>query len=53
MPKPKIYLDTSAISHLEQPEKPHEQAHSRDMFAQIKEGSFTVFLSEIVFREVF
>jgi hypothetical protein len=52
MIKPKIYLDTSAISHLEQPEKPSEQEYTKNMFARIKEGHFDIYVSEIVFEEI-
>ena len=50
--KTKIYLDTSAISHLEQPEKPTEQAYTQEMFDRIKRGAFDVCLSDIVFDEI-
>ena len=50
--KIKIYLDTSAISHLEQPEKPSEQTYSQEMFKRIKLGAFAMFLSEVVFNEI-
>ena len=52
MQKPKIYLDTSTISHLEQAEKPSEQGYSRDLFASIKAGRFEVYLSSVVFDEI-
>jgi predicted nucleic acid-binding protein len=52
MRKPKIYLDTSAISHLEQPEKPFERACSRDLFDRIKAGEYEVHLSSVVFDEI-
>jgi predicted nucleic acid-binding protein len=52
MKKPKIYLDTSAISHLEQPEKPSEQAYSFKMFESIKADEYEVYLSSVVFDEI-
>jgi len=52
MRKPKIYLETSAISHLEQPEKPSEQAYSIAMFERIKAGDYMVYLSSVVFDEI-
>jgi predicted nucleic acid-binding protein len=52
MRKLKIYLDTSTISHLEQPEKPSEQAYSREMFDYIKKERFEVYLSSVVFDEI-
>ena len=52
MRKIKIYLDTSAISHLEQNEKTFEQTYSRQMSDCIKAGLFVVCLSGIVFDEI-
>jgi len=52
MRKPKLYLETSAISHLEQPEKPSEHAYSIAMFERIKAGDFAVYLSKIVVDEI-
>ena len=49
---PKIYLDTSAISHLEQPEKPFEQRCSQGLFARIRKCDFAVYLSRVVFEEI-
>lgn len=50
--KRKIYLDTSAISHLEQPEKLTEQVYTQEMFSRIKMGAFDVYLSDTVFGEI-
>ena len=50
--KTKIYLDTSAISHLEQPEKPSEQSYSQEMFKRIQLGAFSIHLSRVVFEEI-
>jgi len=52
MKKFKVYLDTSTISHLEQPEKPSEQSYSIDLFNRIKAGDFEVYLSSVVFDEI-
>ena len=52
MHKAKIYLDTSAISHLEQLEKPSEQAYSQELFALIKAGDYITYLSSVVFEEI-
>jgi len=52
MRKLKIYLDTSAISHLEQPEKPSEQSSSQELFDRIKAGQYEIFLSSVVFEEI-
>lgn len=49
---PKIYLDTSVISHLEQDEKPYEQAGSHALFRVIRKGLFATYLSAIVFEEI-
>jgi predicted nucleic acid-binding protein len=48
----KIYLDTSVISHLEQYEKPSEQAYSHALFKAIKDGRYIVYLSKVVFEEI-
>ena len=50
--KAKIYLDTSAISHLEQPEKPSEQTYTLEMFKRIQLGAFSVYLSSVVIEEI-
>jgi predicted nucleic acid-binding protein len=50
--KMKIYLDTSVISHLDQPEKPTEQEYSRRLWENIINGKYDVFLSEVVFEEI-
>jgi predicted nucleic acid-binding protein len=52
MRKRKIYLDTSVISHIEQSEKPSEQAYSRELFDYIKAGRYEVYLSVVVFDEI-
>jgi len=52
MSKVKIYLDTSAISHLEPPEKPSEQSHSHEMFNLIRRGLYSAYLSRVVFDEI-
>jgi predicted nucleic acid-binding protein len=52
MEKKKIYLDTSVISHLDQPEKVVEQEYSLKLWNYILEGSFEVFLSGVVFEEI-
>ena len=52
MRKLRIYLDTSVISHLDQPEKPSEQASSAILFEAIHSGAFEVFLSDVVLQEI-
>jgi predicted nucleic acid-binding protein len=45
-------LDTSVISHLEQPEKPFEQKCSQILFSRIRNGEFKVYLSKVVIDEI-
>jgi predicted nucleic acid-binding protein len=52
MRKFKIYLDTSTVSHLEQDEKPFEQANSIELFNRIKAGQYDVYLSSVVLSEI-
>ena len=52
MKKQKIYLDTSVISHLDAPDTPEKMADTLRLWNQIKEGSYNVVLSEIVFDEL-
>jgi predicted nucleic acid-binding protein len=48
--KLKIYLDTSAISHLDQPGKPSEYAYTHLFWQDI--DKYDVYISEIVVREL-
>jgi predicted nucleic acid-binding protein len=51
MPRtPKIYLDTSAISHLDQPGKPSEYEYTRLFWRDI--NRYDVYISEVVVREL-
>ncbi|MDR0992357.1 MAG: PIN domain-containing protein [Ruminococcus sp.] len=50
--KPKVYLDTSVISHLFQDEKPEAQGYTIEFWEKIKGGEFEVFISRIVFEEM-
>jgi predicted nucleic acid-binding protein len=52
MQPPKIYLDTSVISHLDQPEKPIAQEYSLRLWDAIIAGEYEVWLSEVVFEEI-
>jgi predicted nucleic acid-binding protein len=52
MRKLKIYLDTSVISHLEQPEKITEFGATHEFWERIKQNEFDVFLSSVVFDEL-
>jgi hypothetical protein len=47
---PKIYLDTSAISHLDQPGKPSEYGYTHLFWRDI--DKYEVFISEVVVREL-
>jgi predicted nucleic acid-binding protein len=47
---PKIYLDTSAISHLDQPGKPSEYEYTHLFWGNIER--YDVYISEVVVREL-
>jgi predicted nucleic acid-binding protein len=44
---PRIYLDTSVISHLEAPERPDWMAETREMWREIQAGKFDVYISPV------
>jgi predicted nucleic acid-binding protein len=48
----RVYLDTSVISHLDQPEKQFEQKYSLLLWESIINGEFDVWLSDVVFQEL-
>jgi predicted nucleic acid-binding protein len=50
--KPKVYLDTSVISHLFQDEKPEAQGYTLEFWEKIRQGEFEVFLSRVVIEEI-
>jgi predicted nucleic acid-binding protein len=52
MKKLKIYLDTSTISHLHEPDAPDKQADTLKLWEDIKAGKFEVFVSDITLEEV-
>ncbi|GHU53222.1 hypothetical protein FACS1894132_04800 [Clostridia bacterium] len=52
MRKLKIYLDTSVISHLEQPEKSTEFEYTKFFWCKVKQGKYNICLSEAVFDEL-
>lgn len=52
MRKRRIYLDTSVISNLDQPEKAVEQEYSLRLWDAIIAGDYEVWLSQIVFEEI-
>jgi len=52
MRKLKLYLDTSVISHLDQPEKPVEREHTHLFWEQLKQGKYEVYISPLVIEEL-
>jgi len=50
--KPKIYLDTSVISHLLAPETPEKMQDTLRLWTRIQAGEYEVVLSEAVFDEM-
>jgi len=52
MRKPRIYLDTSVISHLDAPDAPDKQADTRKLWELIQGGEYDVFLSPVVMGEI-
>jgi predicted nucleic acid-binding protein len=52
MRKLKLYLDTSVISHLDQPEKPSEYEYTHEFWQSVKANRFDIYLSEVVFSEL-
>lgn len=52
MKKLKIYLDTSVISHLDQPEKKSECKASKLLWDDIKKGKYDVYTSDVAFAEL-
>ena len=52
MVKMKIYIETSAVSNLEQPTSPKEQQDMRDLWALIKQGKYDVVISSVTMEEL-
>ncbi|MDR0943419.1 MAG: PIN domain nuclease [Ruminococcus sp.] len=52
MRTPRVYLDTSVISHLDQPKKPIEQEYSLRLWDAIIAGEYEVWLSDVVLTEI-
>jgi predicted nucleic acid-binding protein len=48
----KIYLDTSVISHLDQPEKDMEYRYTNEFWKKAKSGEYDMFISAAVIREI-
>ncbi|MCL2169678.1 MAG: PIN domain-containing protein [Defluviitaleaceae bacterium] len=52
MRKYKVYLDTSVISYLHQPDSPEKQAETLALWEQFKQGQYDVYLSQIALDEI-
>jgi predicted nucleic acid-binding protein len=52
MSTPRVYLDTSVISHLDQPKKPIEQEYSLRLWDAVIRGEYEVWISEVVLMEI-
>jgi len=52
MKKLRIYIETSAISNLEQPTNPIVQQDMRDLWLQIKDGKYDVIISSVTIGEL-
>ena len=52
MKKLKIYLETSAISYLDQPERGDKAVDTRRLWEKIKAGEFEAFISPVVAEEL-
>ena len=51
MRKPKIYLDTSVISHLEQQDAPEKMSDTLAFWKDIEQGKYDVYLSDVTIDE--
>jgi predicted nucleic acid-binding protein len=52
MKKLKIYLDTSAISHLDQQDAPEKMADTLKFWKKAKDGEFDIFISPVDIEEL-
>ena len=50
--KPRIYLDTSVISYLDQQDAPARMAETRLAWERIKQGMYEIFISDLVLEEM-
>jgi len=50
--KPKIYLDTSVISHLDAPDTPEKMQETVRLWKKLQRGEYEVVLSWVVFDEL-
>jgi predicted nucleic acid-binding protein len=52
MRKPKIYLDTSVISHLDQHDAPEKMSDTLILWEDIKAGAYDIYLSAVALNEI-
>ncbi|MDR0868154.1 MAG: PIN domain nuclease [Planctomycetota bacterium] len=52
MKKLKIYLDTSVVSMLDQPDAPERMADTRSFWERIKNGDYDIVISSVVTQEI-
>jgi len=52
MRKPKIYLDTSVISHLYQPDNPDKMDETLALWKDIVHGMYEVYISQVALNEI-
>jgi predicted nucleic acid-binding protein len=52
MKKPRIYLDTSVISHLDAPDVPDKETDTRRLWEDIKTGKYEVVISDLTIVEL-
>jgi predicted nucleic acid-binding protein len=52
MRKQKIYLDTSAVSHLQPDDVPEKQEFTRKLWERIKNGEYDVYISSVTIYEI-
>ncbi|WPX09512.1 PIN domain-containing protein [Caldicellulosiruptor danielii] len=52
MKKLKIYLDTSVISHLDQQDNPEYMQITKELWEELKQGKYDVYLSSVVITEL-
>jgi predicted nucleic acid-binding protein len=52
MKRPRIYLDTSVISHLDAPDVPEKEADTQRLWEDIKAGKYEVVISDLTLVEM-
>ena len=52
MNKIKLYLDTSVVSALDDPEKLERMLETQKLWDEIKSGKYEIFISDVVFEEI-